>query len=160
MAIYTYPVWLWVVGISLFSVITVCIHIGQDHIRLYTHKHWKSISCAILISGTLWKDNSKKTNNWVSFLLGNNGIIGHSYWAQFQSSSNIIVGKSVHQYMIKYWSGIFPRPYMVVGWYNALPNQNSPGCSHTRMWEHSCSHPNSKITLSLECCSQSRVREN
>ena len=28
------------------------------------------------------------------------------------------------------------------------------------MWEHSCSHPSSKRTLSLECCSQSRVGEN
>ena len=28
------------------------------------------------------------------------------------------------------------------------------------MWEHSCSHPSSKRTLSLECWSQSRVGEN
>ena len=28
------------------------------------------------------------------------------------------------------------------------------------MWEHSCSHPSSKRTLSLECGSQSRVGEN
>ena len=28
------------------------------------------------------------------------------------------------------------------------------------MWEHSCSHPSSKRTLSLEYCSQSRVGEN
>ena len=48
----------------------------------------------------------------------------------------------------------------LIGWYNWLTNQNSPGCSHTRMWEHSCSHPSSKRTLSLECCSQSQVGEN
>ena len=28
------------------------------------------------------------------------------------------------------------------------------------MWEHSCSHPSSKRTLFLECCSRSRVGEN
>ena len=55
---------------------------------------------------------------------------------------------------------LFFKNTFLIGWYNWLTNQNSPGCSHTCMWEHSCSHPSSKRTLSLECCSQSRVGEN